>query len=121
MQLLLLNQAYTFEKKEVGDKIYFALQDVVQKIYRDNKTDLPISNQIKKVTEDYYIVNVDDVFEAEVLEYYLKTEFVKVKLDVDFEYAIYDCASDEMMYGSYISSNDEQSEKCENCLKKEKD
>ena len=118
MQLLLLNQAYAFEKKEVGDKIYFALQDVVQKIYRDNKTDLPISNQIKKVTEDYYIVNVDDVFEAEVLEYYLKTEFVKVKLDVDFEYAIYDCASDEMMYGSYISSNDEQSEKCENCFEK---
>ncbi|GGD23284.1 sensor histidine kinase [Flavobacterium orientale] len=118
MQLLLLNQAYAFEKKEVGDKIHFALQDVVQKIYRDNKTNLPINNQIKKVTEDYYIVNVDDVFEAEVLEYYLKTEFQKVKLDVDFEYAIYDCASDEMMYGSYISSNVEQSEKCENCFEK---
>lgn len=118
MQLLLLNQAYAFEKKEVGDKIHFALQDVVQKIYRDNKTNLPINNQIKKVTEDYYIVNVDDVFEAEVLEYYLKTEFQKVKLDVDFEYAIYDCASDEMMYGSYISSNDEKSEKCENCFEK---
>ncbi len=118
MQLLLLGQAHAFEKKEVSDKIHFALQDVVRKIYRDNGTALPIDNQIKKVTEDYYIVNVDDVFEAAILEYYLKLEFQKVKLDVDFEYAIYDCASDEMIYGSYISSNTKPSEKCENCFEK---
>jgi len=118
MQLLMLSRAFDFEKKEFGEKIHFALQDVVQKIYRDNQTDLPITNQIKKVTDDYYIVNVDDVFEAEVLEYYLKTEFQKVKLDIDFEYAIYDCASDQMMYGSYISSNDKPKENCENCFEK---
>ena len=118
MQLLMLNQAYAFEKKEYSEKIYFALQDVVQKIYRDNKTQLPIKDQIKKVTEDYYIVNVDDVFEAKVLEYYLKTEFQKVKLDLDFEYAIYDCGSDEMIYGDYISSSDEKINECENCFEK---
>ncbi|MFN3757089.1 MAG: sensor histidine kinase [Flavobacterium sp.] len=118
MQLIMLSQAFDFEKREFGEKIHFALQDVVQKIYRDNQTNLPITNQIKKVTDDYYIVNVDDVFEAEILEYYLKTEFQKVKLDIDFEYAIYDCASDQMVYGSYISSNDQPKENCENCFEK---
>lgn len=118
MQLLMLNQAYAFEKKEYSEKIYFALQDVVQKIYRDNKTQLPIKDQIKKVTEDYYIVNVDDVFEAKVLEYYLKTEFQKVKFDLDYEYAIYDCSSDEMIYGNYISTSDEKIIECENCFVK---
>ena len=118
MQLLMLNKAYDFEKKEYGDKIYFALQDVVYKIYRDNNIDLPITDQIKKVTEDYYIVNVDDVFEASVLEYYLKTEFQKVKLDIDFEYAIYDCDSDEMVYGNYIASANKSLEQCENCFEK---
>ena len=29
MQLFLLNQAYIFEKKDVEDKIHFALQDVI--------------------------------------------------------------------------------------------
>lgn len=62
MQLFLLNQAYRFEKAEVENKIHFALQDVVRKIYRDNQTDLPITNQIQKVSDNYYIVNVDDVF-----------------------------------------------------------
>ncbi|MFL9837707.1 HAMP domain-containing sensor histidine kinase [Flavobacterium sp. ST-75] len=121
MQLLMLNQAYTFEKKEVGEKIHFALQDVVNKIYRDNNSDLPAASPIKKVSEDYYVVNVDDAFEAPILEYYLNLEFQKVKLDMDYEYAIYDCASDEMVYGKYITDNGtsvKNEKKCENCFTK---
>jgi len=118
VQLLMLNQAYSFEKKEFAEKIHFALQDVVKNIYKDNKSGLPIKDQIKKITDDYYIVNVNDVFEADVLEYYLKTEFQKVKLDLDFEYAIYDCGTDEMMYGNYISTRTSRTQKCENCFEK---
>ncbi len=121
MQLLMLNQAYTFEKKEVGEKIHFALQDVVNKIYRDNNSDLPAASPIKKVSEDYYVVNVDDAFEAPILEYYLNLEFQKVKLDMDYEYAIYDCASDEMVYGEYITDSGtsvKNEKKCENCFTK---
>ena len=122
MQLLMLNQAYTFEKKELGEKIHFALQDVVDKIYRDNQQELPNASPIKKVSEDYYVVNVDDVFEAEILEYYLASEFQKVKLDMAYEYAIYDCASDEMVYGKYVASTGKtitsETMKCENCFTK---
>lgn len=122
MQLVMLNQAYTFEKKELGEKIHFALQDVVNKIYRDNESDPPTASPIKKVSEDYYIVDVQDVFDAEVLEYYLKTEFQKVKLDMDYEYAMYDCSSDEMVYGEYVTMNGKvaSSEKlqCANCFTK---
>lgn len=121
MQLLTLTQAYAFEKKEFSEKIHFALQDVVSKIHKDNNTELPIDSQIKKVTDDYYVVNVDDVFDASVLEYYLKTEFQKVKLNTDFEYAIYNCGSDEMMYGDYISSSDKKVAKCEKCFTKKAD
>lgn len=120
MQLVMLNQAYLFEKKEFGEKIHFALQDVVDKIYRDNENELPDTSPIKKVSEDYYVVNVDDVFEAEILEYYLESEFEKVKLDIDYEYAIYDCASDEMVYGKYVSSSGKAKNEmqCENCFTK---
>ncbi|WP_333693322.1 sensor histidine kinase [Flavobacterium sp.] len=118
MQLLMLNKAYSFEKKEFEEKIHFALQDVVKRIYRDNKTDLNITNQVKKITDDYYIVNIEDVFEHEILEYYLKSEFSKVKLEMDYEYAIYDCATDEMIYGSYISQKKEPQKTCENCFEK---
>jgi len=121
MQLATLNQAYTFEKKELGEKIHFALQDVVTKIYRDNKSEQPATSPIKKISEDYYVVNVDDVFEADILEIYLKNEFQKVKLDMDYEYAMYNCGSDEMVYGAYVTmggTTNAEKDTCENCFTK---
>jgi len=121
MQLLTISRAYDFEKKELGEKIHFALQDVVAKIYSDNKSQMPAESLIKKVAEDYYVVNVNDVFEAEVLEFYLKNELQKVKLDMDYEYAIYDCGSDAMVYGEYIAMNgkpDANAQQCVNCFTK---
>ena len=118
MQLFLLNQAYSFEKKEVEDKIHYALLDVVERIYVDNNSELIVGNQIKKVAHNYYVVNVNDVFENNILEFYLKKEFAKVKLDLDFEYAIYDCGSNNMVYGNYITSNSQPSKKCIDCFTK---
>ncbi|WP_240723553.1 sensor histidine kinase KdpD [Flavobacterium sp. J27] len=121
MQLFLLNQAYSFEKKEVEDKINYALLDVVERIYVDNNSELIVANQIKRVAHNYYVVNVNDVFENNILEFYLKKEFAKVKLDLDFEYAIYDCGSNNMVYGNYITSNSQPSKKCVDCFTKNDD
>jgi two-component system, OmpR family, phosphate regulon sensor histidine kinase PhoR len=121
MQLFLLNQAYTFEKKESEAKIFYALQDVVEKIHRDNNTLLPSANHVRKVNDSYFIANVNDVFENNILEHYLKNEFAKVKLDLDFEYAIYNCATDEMVYGNYIAADGKPKKKCENCFTKNSD
>ena len=40
-----------------------------------------VLDEIKKVSENYFIVNVNDVFENRILEQYLKLEFEKVKLN----------------------------------------
>jgi two-component system phosphate regulon sensor histidine kinase PhoR len=116
MQLLLLNKALKFEKKELESKIFFALQDVVERIYSDNKSNLMYNKQIQQVSDDYYIVNVNDVFENKILEQYLKVEFQRVNIDLDFEYAIYNCGSDSMVYGNYVSSSGKTPEKCEECF-----
>ncbi|HBK84054.1 MAG TPA: sensor histidine kinase [Flavobacterium sp.] len=121
MQLLLLNNALRFEKKELESKIFFALQDVVERIYSDNKSNLTFNKQVKKVSDDYYIVNVDEVFENKILEYYLKVEFQKVNIDLDFEYAIYNCGSNKMVYGNYVSASGKISDKCEECFSTNKD
>jgi two-component system, OmpR family, phosphate regulon sensor histidine kinase PhoR len=116
MQLVTISRAYDFEKKEAADKIHFALQDVVGRIYADNHSELPAESPIKKVADDYYVVNVNDVFEQEVLEYYLKNELQKVKLDMDYEYAIYDCGSNAMVYGEYINLNGKPRPDAPKCL-----
>jgi two-component system phosphate regulon sensor histidine kinase PhoR len=82
---------------------------------------MPVANPIKKVSANYFIVNVNDVFENRLLEHYLKTEFDRVKLELDFEYAIYDCSSESMVYGNYISVNGKPSKMCAECFPKNTD
>lgn len=115
MQVLMLRRAFAFEQKEFSDKIHFVLSDVVKKIYQSNKNELPLTNQIQKIAEDYYMVNVNDHFDDQVLEFFLKTQFEKINFRTDYEYAIYDCSSDQMVYGNYISIKDDV-KKCEECF-----
>lgn len=116
MQVSMLRRAFVFEKNEFSDKIHFALSDVVKKIYQSNQNELPLSNQIQKVADDYYMVNVNDHFDDQVLEFFLKTQFEKINLNTDYEYAIYDCGTDQMVYGNYVS-NKKEITKCVECFK----
>lgn len=105
-QLLWTKKAFTFEEKKFGQSIHIALLEVVKNLYEGTNHELPSKNPVVKVANDYYIVNVDNDFQPEILEFYLKTEFEKMNIATDFEYAMYNCQSDEMVYGNYVSFSD---------------
>ena len=102
MQLFIINNAHKLAKKDTEDKIFFALQDVLEKLYKDNLTGLLVSNQVEKVSGNYFTVNVNYEFENTILEHYLISEFEKNNLDVDFEYAVYNCSSDKMVFSNHL-------------------
>ena len=119
MQLFLINNAHKLAKKDTEDKIFFALQDVLEKLYKDNLTGLLVSNQVEKVSGNYFTVNVNYEFENTILEHYLISEFQKNNLDVDFEYAVYNCSSDKMAFSNHINSNGKKEPiKCPSCFSK---
>lgn len=119
MQLFLINNAHKLAKKDTEDKIFFALQDVLEKLYKDNLTGLLVANQVEKVSGNYFTVNVNYEFENSILEHYLISEFEKNNLDVDFEYAVYNCSSDKMAFSNHINSNGKKEPiKCPTCFTK---
>ena len=105
-QLLWTKQAFTLEEKKFSQKAHIALLEVAKKLYEGTNHDLPSENPVQKISNDYYIVNIDNDFEPAILEFYLKSEFEKANITTDFEYAMYNCQSDEMVYGNYISLSD---------------
>ncbi|MES2130864.1 MAG: HAMP domain-containing sensor histidine kinase [Bacteroidota bacterium] len=111
VQLLWTKQAFNVEEKKFSQKAHIALLHVVNKLYEYSHNEYPLKNPINKVSNDYYVVNVNNDFDASVLEYCLRTEFEKSNLITDFEYAIYKCESDEMVYGNYISFTNKAKEK----------
>ncbi|MCC6369952.1 MAG: HAMP domain-containing histidine kinase [Bacteroidia bacterium] len=111
MQLVWTRQAFTTEGKKFGQQVHITLLRVVDRLYHYNNNVFPLKNPINKISNDYYIVNVNNDFDADVLEYCLRTEFEQSNLLTDFEYAIYNCGSDEMVYGNYISFGEKERKK----------
>ncbi|MEG0849231.1 HAMP domain-containing sensor histidine kinase [Flavobacterium plurextorum] len=110
-QLLWTKEAFTIEQKKLNQKAHIALLEVAKKLYEGTNHEMPTQISVQKIANDYYIVNVENDFEPDILEFYLKSEFKKMNITTDFEYAMYNCQSDEMVYGNYISLSQKGKEK----------
>ncbi len=110
-QLVWTKQAFNLEEKKFSQKVHVALLEVVKKLYESTNNDLPSENPVEKISNDYYYVNIANDFDPIILEHYLKSEFKKAGISTDFEYAMYNCQSDVMVYGNYISSSDDSKSK----------
>jgi two-component system, OmpR family, phosphate regulon sensor histidine kinase PhoR len=103
VQAYFLFQAWNIRERQLTQSLVIALKTVAEKISRLNNTALPYGNPVRQLTSNYFVVDVNTVIDANVLEYYLKLEFEKMNIRTDYEYAIYDCHTDRMEYGNYIS------------------
>ena len=106
VQILWTRQAYGIQEKKFAQKVHVALLEVADKLYEGTDNQMLAKNPVEKISNDYYIVNVSNDFEPDILEYYLTNAFEKADIHTDFEFAMYDCQSDEMVYGDYISVTD---------------
>src|SRR4051812_18274967 len=74
VQILWMKQAWNVEGKKFSEKVHISLVGTLKRLYSYDNQVFPLKNPINKISNDYYIVNVNNDFEAEVLEYCLKTE-----------------------------------------------
>lgn len=97
---------YKQKESEFHQTVHIGLLRVAKGIAKSNNNQLPINNLVKKVSSNYYVVNTNSVINAGELEFYLQKEFYDLGLNIDFEYAIHDCETDEMVYGNYCEFED---------------
>lgn len=102
-QFYWLSRAYYLQEKKIDQSIQVALINIAQDLARVSKITSPNPNPVVQLSTDYYVVNFNDVIDANLLEHYLKYEFQKADINLDYEYGIYDCESDQIVYGNFIS------------------
>lgn len=110
-QIYWILKSYDLQERQFQHSVQVALIRVAKSIEEYNGSALPTKDLISRRASNYYVVNVNDVIDANILEFYLERELEAAALDLDFEYGIYDCANDKMVYGNYISSGDLNKEK----------
>ena len=94
---------WTANESDIDQKIHLALPRVAENLAVANGTVLPTGNVIRKRSANYYLVNIAYEIDASLLEFYLRKELEALTVNLDFEYAIFDCSTDEMVYGAYCA------------------
>jgi len=104
VQIYWMKKAWNIREKQFNQTIFIGLRTVAENLGVYNQIVLPNENPVNQLSSNYFVVNVNSVIDANILDYYLKTEFDKLNIKTDYEYAIYDCHNDKMVYGNYVQA-----------------
>lgn len=102
-QFIWFSKAYHLKEIAFSQNVHMALRDVAISLLRFNQNNAPVGNPVFQEANNYFVVRVDDEINADLLEELLIKEFDRRKIELDFEYGIYDCSSNRIRYGNYIS------------------
>lgn len=94
---------WNINEEEFHQKTSLALYNVARNMAERSGATLPPREVIKQRTSNYYLVNVEYEFNAPALEASLHKELEATGLNIPFEYAIYNCYTDEMTYIAYCA------------------
>ncbi|MBN1924720.1 MAG: hypothetical protein JW798_02685, partial [Prolixibacteraceae bacterium] len=104
VQITWLITSMNSESKKFNHAVHVALYEVFKKIAGSNH--VPVENPVRKISDDFYVVDLNSDVTADVLEFYLINEFNKLNIHTDFEYGIYDCTTDQIIYGNHLGIKD---------------
>ena len=111
IQFFFLKNSYDLNEKKFHELTTSALRSVANQINDYNSklyenTARPSDGcPVDQISNNYYVVNVNDVIDPNLLEHFLNLEFKKRNLDIPFEYGIYDCNSKKMVQGNGLKGN----------------
>lgn len=104
------NRAATLQERQDSlnlqqfeEQVRVALRNVVELIstHHDDRSDL--YGAVKQKSSNYYLVDVNEDLHPYYLEQLLKRNFYNHGISQNFQYGIYDCFNDSIVYGNLIT------------------
>ena len=103
LQIFWFRKAFDVREKQFDQNVFTALQNVGEQILIVNHQQIPNSKLVDQLSSNYFVVSVNGEIDTKVLESLLKAEFKNRGLLQDFEYGVYDCNHQKLVYGNYVS------------------
>ncbi|MEO6037422.1 MAG: HAMP domain-containing sensor histidine kinase [Saprospiraceae bacterium] len=99
-------RTWDLQEREFNRKVNQAMLDAANDLSKIKGFTLPTVSFVGQLSSNYWVVNINNVFEADDLEYCLDAAFQIQNLKENYEYGIFDCSSDQMVRGKLVRSND---------------
>jgi len=103
IQVYWFSKAFDIHDKQFNQTVNIALRSVVDQILAYNNSTIPLDNPVEQLSSNYFVVMVNGDIDANLLETLLISEFKARELEVVFEYGIFNCVDEKMVYGNSIS------------------
>ncbi len=97
-QVFWIYSSFKSNEKLLNKSIVLALNQVAFDLADFNENQNPQLNPTTQTSQDHFVVNIEDEINPIILEHFLETNFEKNQIQLDYEYAIYDCESDSMVH-----------------------
>ena len=91
------------EQQQFDNKVTLALFNVRDNLLSLNKDAEQIYLEpVKKITENYFVVSFYKQIQPKLLEAFLIEEFEQQNITQSFEYGVYDCFTDSIIFDKYV-------------------
>ncbi len=105
-QIFWVTKAFTLEEKKFNELVHTALFNVAQEILDVNKDPTELTDPVHQVSSTYFVVAVNETLHPYLLQSMLSREFKRRNINIDFEYVIYDCFTDSLVFGNHVTVED---------------
>ena len=99
-------RTWNLQEREFDRKVNQAMFDTANGLAKMKDFDIPTQKLVEQLSSNYWVVNVNNMFEAEDLEYALSTALQAQVLKEDYQYGMFDCSSDQMITGKLVKHAD---------------
>lgn len=92
----------SLDLKHFNELVHISLRNVLQEISSQKSDSSDMYGAVKQVRSNYFSVDINEELHPYYLETLLKREFYNQSINQDFQYGIYDCFTDSIVFGNLI-------------------
>lgn len=101
-QIFWVQRAFSLQEKQFNERVHVALSSVVKEVQGLNRDSSTIYEPVKQISSNYFLASTNDTLHPYVLQNLLLNEFKNRNLNSDFEYVLYDCFTDSIVFGDFV-------------------
>jgi two-component system phosphate regulon sensor histidine kinase PhoR len=102
-QIFWVRTAYNIQEKQFNDRVVIALSNVVEEVVTSFGDSVSAKPVVQK-ENNFFVANVVETPAPELLETLIKDEFAKYNIKEAFDYGIYDCTTDSIVFGGRVDA-----------------
>ena len=92
---------------QFSGQVHIALRNTLEQIATDISDSSDLYGAVKQISTNYYSVEINEELHPYYLETLLKREFYTQNLKRNFQYGIYDCFTDSIVFGNLITFSED--------------